>query len=572
MASWVDISGSGTAVGDANGNYGDAWLQYDADSTGSTRPVRLVFRLYSGRTIYIYFDNVYIGGQLVSSRTLVQGNADFGPVNCSPGYVSFSFSCPWYTGTRSYSAGGTLPSAVTAPSVPSVSISSRGTNGATFNVSITSYGQPSSANGRYIEAAILGQNSYGSNYRYGTATNTTSATITVNNSSSQGGSLTISSNTQYWYGGYATNTQANTKKVTGSFYTLPAAPVASNFNQTTDTTATFSIKDNSAGSGQLIQLQYRYKKHSDSSYGSWTNAGSTGNKQTVTATLSNLTSGDYDVQVRAKAGSSDYSSAATYENAFSFLTPTITVSNATFTYRNATTCDVEFTYTISALSSGATHSINATATASSSQTYSTTATNKPITGTFSMQGLPLDETFTLSTTVDGGEASTFSFETPGANPKTRLTDAGKTALGNSLWCSMYTQFGFGAEGYNNTIQLTSQVYDSLNNAWEASGAGTLLVNRTGADDHTNFTFTHSNTTPGKKTYPRYTKLKWIFVVTNAHSGNSITKEVITELPPFIKGKVIKEDGGRLNIIGTAQKDKNGVLSNPRYEYPIAVIK
>ena len=451
-----------------------------------------------------------------------------------------------------------------------MSISSRAAESATFSVSLSSYGNPSSANGRYIEAAILAQSSYGATYRYATAQNTSSATITVDNSKS--GGLVIKSNTKYWYGGYASNTQRNNSIVTGTFYTLPAAPTASSFAQSSDTAATFNIKDNSAGSGQLVQLQYRYKKHTASSYSSWANAGSTGNKQTVTANLTGLSAGDYDVQVRAKAGSGDYSTTATYENAFSFLTPTITVSNATFTYRSATSCDVTFTYVISALSSGATHTINATATASSSQTYSTTATNKPITGTFSMQGLPLDETFTLSTTVDGGAASTFSFETPGANPKIRLISAHKTALGVSLWCSMYAQFGFGAEGYNNTIQLTTQVYDSLNNVWGASGAGTLLVTKTSADVHIDFTFSHSNSAPSKKTYPRYTKLKWTFVVTNAHSGNSITKEVITELPPFVSGKVISAGGQRLNIIGTAIKDRNGQLSAPRYNWPITVVK
>lgn len=469
-----------------------------------------------------------------------------------------------------YSDAWYAPETYTQPAQPTVSISSRAAESATFNVSLSSYGNPSGANGRYIEAAILAQSSYGATYRYAIAQNTSSATITVDNSKS--GGLVIKSNTKYWYGGYASNTQKNNSIVTGTFYTLPAAPTASSFAQSSDTTATFNIKDNSAGSGQLVQLQYRYKKSTASSYGSWTNAGSTGNKQTETVNLTGLSAGDYDVQVRAKAGSGDYSTIATYENAFSFLTPTITVSNATFTYRNATSCDVTFTYTISALSSGATHTINATATASSSQTYSTTATNKPITGTFSMQGLPLDETFTLSTTVDGGEASTFSFETPGANPKTRLTGAGKTVRGTSLWCSMYTQFGFGAEGYDNTVQLTTQVYNSLNNAWEASGAGTITSVKDSADAHFTYTFTHTNSSPSGKTYPKYTKLKWTFVVTNAHSGNSITKEVITELPPFIAGKVISAGGQRLNIIGTAIKDRNGQLRTPRYKWPITVTK
>lgn len=503
-------------------------------------------------------------GHVVTSGSFTRsGGAGFSVTIGGGFYTSAAYS--------ENSASWTLPTTYTPPAQPTVTISEKYVDGAKFSVSLSSYGNPSAASGRYIEAAILAQSTYGATYKYATSQNTSSATITVNNSSA-GGTLDIKSNTRYWYGGYASNTQKNNSIVTGQFYTLPAAPVASSFNQASDTSATFSVTESSVGSGQTVQLQYRYKKHTDSNYGSWTNVGSAGNRQTVSATLTGLTSGDYDVQVRAKAGSADYSAISTYENAFSFISPTITVTNAEFTYNSPSVCDVTFIYTISALSSAANHTISAVATSSSSQTYSGNFTNQPVSGTFTITGLPYSETFSLSTTVDGGAASTFTFETPGAEPTFTLVSAAKDARGSKLTLKIKGSFGFGAAGYNNTIQMVTQVYNSATNSWESSGVSTSISSHTTASYNVTKTFTHTASNPNKKVYPKYTKVKWIFVITNANSGLYITKGVITELPPYIGGKIILSSGARSNIIGTAIKDKNGTLSDIRYNWPIVTIK
>lgn len=149
--------------------------------------------------------------------------------------ASVSFSISKDGGTYSGSSTGgymggswsvSIPSQRVAPSGLSVSIAELYTDGAKFNVSVSSYGDPSSASGRYIEAGILNQNTYGATYKYATASNTATAAITVNNSS-RGGTLVIQPNKQYYYGGYASNTKKNTSTVTGTFVTLAPAPTLS---------------------------------------------------------------------------------------------------------------------------------------------------------------------------------------------------------------------------------------------------------------------------------------------------------------------------------------------------------
>ena len=100
------------------------------------------------------------------------------------------------TGQGSFTV--TFPSGASAPTGLSVSIAEVYPTGAKFNVSLSSYGNPSSASGRYIEAAILNQNTYGATYKYAISSNTASSAIPVNNSSA-GGTLVVQPNKQYYY-------------------------------------------------------------------------------------------------------------------------------------------------------------------------------------------------------------------------------------------------------------------------------------------------------------------------------------------------------------------------------------
>ena len=122
----------------------------------------------------------------------------------------------------------TLPQVYTAPSGLNVVVKELYTDGAKFGVSISSYGNPSSADGRWIEAGIAGQNAWQSPaLRSAIVTNSTSADIIVNNSSVQTTTLNIQPNTQYYYGGYATNTEQSTKAMFGKLVTLALAPTLS---------------------------------------------------------------------------------------------------------------------------------------------------------------------------------------------------------------------------------------------------------------------------------------------------------------------------------------------------------
>jgi len=160
-----------------------------------------------------------------------------------------------------------------------VALNSKTYNSATLKVSISSYGVPSGVDGRYIEAAILNQNSYGASYRYAIARNTTSSTITVNNSSNANpSSFNIEGNHRYWYGGYATNTQASTSGVAGSFYT-PCPPLATLayasqvYSAYNKVNATISYMRSADGGAETRTGYYRYSTDGGTNYSSWISFG-----------------------------------------------------------------------------------------------------------------------------------------------------------------------------------------------------------------------------------------------------------------------------------------------------------
>lgn len=157
------------------------------------------------------------------------------------------------TWTLSFNQSATNPSGL------SVSIISVADTSATFNVNLTSYGTPSSADGRYIEAAILGGSSYGNPYRYAIARNTRTSNITVSTSSSTGSTpLTVTPNTRYHYGGYASNTVRNISVVSGEFTTRPA--YISNVVATDAGHGTFVINVVHAneGTAETVRTEYSY--------------------------------------------------------------------------------------------------------------------------------------------------------------------------------------------------------------------------------------------------------------------------------------------------------------------------
>ena len=145
-----------------------------------------------------------------------------------------------------------------APAVPSISIVNVADNNATFNVTESDYGDPASATGRYIEAGIMAQNSYGGNYRAKMAANVSSADITVSNTSYDYGSLVITPNTTYYYGAYANNTALAASGIAGQFTTLPAYITNVVANDDGTGNITVSVIHGAEGSDDTVYTEYSY--------------------------------------------------------------------------------------------------------------------------------------------------------------------------------------------------------------------------------------------------------------------------------------------------------------------------
>lgn len=260
--------------------------------------------------------------------------------------VSFSAGSGYrsdFAGTWSGSA--TVTEAYTDPATPSVTLKSKTYNSATFAVSLSSYGNPSGASGRYIEAAILNQNSYGASYRWSIAKNTSSSTLTVNNSSNANpSSFNIEGNHKYWYGGYATNTQRSKSVVTGTFYT-PCPPLATLFyvSQSYSTynkvNAIINYTRQADAGAETRTGHYRYSTDGGSTYSSWVSfgtvsvaAGTTANFTAVLPTASSIT-------LQAKLTTPNGGDSTTKTITFSTIATHTAPNFSNFEYRdtNATT-------------------------------------------------------------------------------------------------------------------------------------------------------------------------------------------------------------------------------------------
>lgn len=208
------------------------------------------------------------GGEAVSTSVSYTPSANhrtFSLPNLSFYLANTSTSCTMYVtgpdGSFAFTLNG-IPQGAVAPSGLDVTLSSVQDTGATMNVTLSSYGTPSGEANRYIEAAIMGQSTYGGKYRYKTSKATKSATITVNNNSNTYSSnpLTIVPNTQYWYGAYATNTVMSTSMVKGTFITLPAYISDVTVNDVGGGNVTVSVVHASEGSATTSYTEYSYNQ------------------------------------------------------------------------------------------------------------------------------------------------------------------------------------------------------------------------------------------------------------------------------------------------------------------------
>ena len=318
---WYDVASAGPYTSTIDG-YNVTWTNVIqarwTSLSGTTYSVqyRCLVRKSSGNNVsnYSSYAGWSIGG--TGANTVSGGTSEWiyyydigdneigitsGTINGTSGSVYGGVRLGYYGttwGGTDLSGSITLPSPYSPPTGLSVSIAEKYTDGAKFNVSVSSYGTPSSASGRYIEGAILNQSTYGATYKYATASETLSSAITVTNSSG-GGTLTIQPNTQYYYGAYASNTQANTNIVPGQFVTLAPTPTVS--------VGSVSGRDAVINYSTVADGGYYNKTIEYSTDGGTTwQTGATvtgGSAQSGSFTISNLSGGENTVLVRTSTTS-----------------------------------------------------------------------------------------------------------------------------------------------------------------------------------------------------------------------------------------------------------------------------
>lgn len=174
-------------------------------------------------------------------------------VNLSATYTSTGdLGTHTLTWTLSIDPGGT------APATPTVSVVSVADTSAVLHVAVSSYGDPASATGRYIEGGIMAQNSYGGTYRAKKVTDVSSADVTVGNSSSDFGSLNIVPNTRYYFGAYANNTVLSANTVAGQILMLPAYITNVVANDDGTGNITVSVIHANEGTDDTAYTEYSY--------------------------------------------------------------------------------------------------------------------------------------------------------------------------------------------------------------------------------------------------------------------------------------------------------------------------
>lgn len=283
-------------------NVGARLLAWYTDASTTNATVHLKLQAISQRDIYtgtskdyeLTLDSTSTGtvawpyaplpaGSWVDVKEITQLVGFGSTVNVSGKVWTYIYDDAWITGNTV-----TMPVLSSPPTGLAVTVNEVYTDGAKLNVSITSYGNPSSENERYIEAGICGQNSYENAYRYNVEMRATSASITVNNSSGTGSpSLTIQPNAQYYYGGYASNTVTHTSLIAGTFVTKAEAPTLT-LGTISETNAVINYATTADGGVYTKTIEYSIDNGTTWVTGATVN---TGSASTGSFTISGLTGG-----------------------------------------------------------------------------------------------------------------------------------------------------------------------------------------------------------------------------------------------------------------------------------------
>lgn len=207
------------------------------------------------------------GGEAVSTSVPYTPSANsrtFSLPNLSFYLDNSATSCTMHVtgpdGSFAFTLSG-IPQGAVAPSGLNVTISEIKDTEVTFNVSLSSYGTPSAADGRYIEAALLDTSTYGNPYRWNIARNTANAAITVSDSTAYASTdrLNIIGNRLYYYGAYANNTSSEaTSVVKGTLITLPAFITDVTVNDVGSGEMVITVSHAREGSASTVYTEYSY--------------------------------------------------------------------------------------------------------------------------------------------------------------------------------------------------------------------------------------------------------------------------------------------------------------------------
>lgn len=178
---------------------------------------------------------------------------------------SWSASIKYGSTTMSVSGNVTTDSIAASSSPPTglaVSVDTIRDTSVDLDISASTAGNPSGMGSFQLFGALLGQSTYGSQYRYAYVDGVLSGTVTVGNNCSGDSSFEILGNTQYHYGVFATNSKATANSVPGTLVTLPAYIKDVVYQDQGGGYTLFSVVHDNEGSAQTVYTEYSYNQTS----------------------------------------------------------------------------------------------------------------------------------------------------------------------------------------------------------------------------------------------------------------------------------------------------------------------
>lgn len=204
------------------------------------------------------------------------GGFSFNNVSVDVGASTTSYTFKFYCSDNgvAHNFTVTFPSGVVAPSGGSATVNSSTWNSITATATITSYGTPSSTNGRYVQVLALPSTSSSINDAFASASENNALT-TGEKTLSGSSSYALVGCTGYKVGWYANNLSANANGVNSTVYYTPPHPLASmtveKSNNSYIITATGAAADDTNNaSGALVDTEFRVSTDGGSTYSSWT--------------------------------------------------------------------------------------------------------------------------------------------------------------------------------------------------------------------------------------------------------------------------------------------------------------